>query len=232
MFKERKGENQKRLGLAEGGGPRDRDPDFQEIGTSSTEIVPWAMTLGKNAGRLYLEGPLRLTAAFWGDHQGRPSPGLLMSGLGIELEPDDITPVRHVTFGPHHSSRPTGKPVSVSPCRFSGVTLDRSSSRLYCLRHMTIRSLSTSSSTGVPSVSPSFRASDLGMRIPRLFPHLCTRGPMSITSFVYTKFIPCQREYQALGAPFPAQEELKVENPGGVCPVAGEWDLTRIGLTY
>ena len=41
---------------------------------------------------------------------------LLMPSLGIEFEPNNIAPLRHITG--HQISRPTGLPKSMASCTF------------------------------------------------------------------------------------------------------------------
>ena len=62
-----------------------------------------------------------------GKDQGRPAPHLFVTGLRIERQPDEIPAVGHVAARPHQASRPTARPVAVSPWRLRLVTRRRSS---------------------------------------------------------------------------------------------------------
>ena len=66
-------------------------------------------------------------------HQRRPPPGLLVSRLGIEGQPDEIAAGGNIG-GDHRDSWPAGGPHSVSECRFFVVIRDTSCRKSYFLR--------------------------------------------------------------------------------------------------
>ena len=65
------------------------------------------------------------------DHQRRTMAGLLVPGLRIELEPDNVSTVGNILAGHYQASRPTGFPVTTSSCRFREVTFRSSSDKAY-----------------------------------------------------------------------------------------------------
>jgi hypothetical protein len=48
--------------------------------------------------------------------------GLLMSRLGVELQPDNVAPVGNIPARHYQLSRPWDAPTSISSWRFSSVT--------------------------------------------------------------------------------------------------------------
>src|SRR5436309_15130238 len=90
----------------------------------------------------------------WRDNQRRTMPRLLVTGLWIELKPDQITSARNIGGRHYHASRPTASPVAVSGCRFFRLILfKRSLRRYFRARRGRIRRhpFSTETSTADPS---------------------------------------------------------------------------------
>src|SRR5437588_4853316 len=108
-----------------------------------------------------------------GDDQGRAAFGLFASGLGIEIEPDDVAGTRHVTAYHSTSSRSRVRPVGSSPYRFSSVICATSSFRVgtRCLLCKRMCPSADSITMGSPSRTPASSATGLGMRTARLLPH-------------------------------------------------------------
>jgi hypothetical protein len=120
---------------------------------------------------------------------GAPA-SLLMSGLRIEIHPNDVACVRDV-LSVYHASFPTRAPQSVSGCRFSFV-IPRINSLRVGLRFffLSVRDpdRSTSRSRSSPTLSFAASAAALGMRTARLFPHFVICAFMAIRIYiVYTR---------------------------------------------
>src|SRR5438445_4908387 len=110
----------------------------------------------------------------WGQHKRWTTPGLLVSSLWREREPDDVATMRDIAAWHYHASRPTAGPVRVSPCRFRFVTRRRRSlrrARRGATGAATKRPFEIEMSTTVPSPTPTSSANGLGILRARLLPH-------------------------------------------------------------
>ncbi len=108
------------------------------------------------------------------EHNSGATPGLLMSGLRIEVEPDQIPGMGDVRSG-YHASLPVGLPQSVSRGQFPGVIALSSCAKVslrFAFRMRTAPGPATRNSNWSPWRNPAASATCLGTRTARLFPHL------------------------------------------------------------